>query len=284
MGRIRTIKPEFPQSESMGNVSREARLCFVLMWTIADDLGRLRGDSRLLASLLYPYDGDISKNVNKWVEELSLQECVTRYEVDGKTYIQIKNWASHQKIDRPSDSKIPHSSEAREDSTNTQRGLVLGKEGKGREEEGNGMESPAEQNEDLTLDGLVLRIKAEYPKRLGGSGWTPKVIPKLKAVPKDEWKTIIRGVIGYRHEMDKAGNIGTEFVKHIQTFFNNECWREFSSSEFYKPKPPDPEVGVDYRIYRFPGVEGPGIKYCIDKDEPFNQGAWERAKKAEMGL
>ena len=58
MARIRTIKPEFPQSESMGRVSRDARLCFVMLWTIADDSGRLRGNSRMLASLLFPYDDD----------------------------------------------------------------------------------------------------------------------------------------------------------------------------------------------------------------------------------
>ena len=45
MGRIRTIKPEFPQSESMGRVSRDARLTFILLWTMADDAGRLRSCS-----------------------------------------------------------------------------------------------------------------------------------------------------------------------------------------------------------------------------------------------
>ncbi len=46
MARIRSIKPEFPQSESMGNVSRDARLTFIQLWTLADDSGRLRGSSR----------------------------------------------------------------------------------------------------------------------------------------------------------------------------------------------------------------------------------------------
>lgn len=50
MGRIRTIKPEFPHSESMGRVSRDARLTFILLWTLSDDLGRLRGSSRAFCS------------------------------------------------------------------------------------------------------------------------------------------------------------------------------------------------------------------------------------------
>jgi hypothetical protein len=59
MGRIRTIKPEFPQSESVGRLSRDARLLFIQLWTVCDDSGRARGSSRMLASLLYPYDTDV---------------------------------------------------------------------------------------------------------------------------------------------------------------------------------------------------------------------------------
>lgn len=121
MGRIRTIKPEFPQSEKIGRLSREARLCFVMMWTIADDAGRLRGSSRMLASLLYPYDDDAAALMDGWVAELETFECIRRYEVNGSSYIQIANWLEHQKIDKPSASKIPafddHSTKPREAST-----------------------------------------------------------------------------------------------------------------------------------------------------------------------
>lgn len=110
MARIRTIKPEFPQSETMGNVSREARLCFILLWTLADDAGRLRGNPKMLASLLYPYDSDASRLMDKWLSELADNRCITRYEVDGNSYIQINGWTEHQKIDKPSASRIPQPS------------------------------------------------------------------------------------------------------------------------------------------------------------------------------
>jgi len=105
--RIRTIKPEFPQSESMGRVSREARLCFILLWTLADDSGRLRGNSRMLASLLYPYDVDAGTLIIDWIGELEREGCVTVYRIASDHYIQILNWLKHQKIDKPSQSKIP---------------------------------------------------------------------------------------------------------------------------------------------------------------------------------
>ena len=106
MARIRTIKPEFPQSESMGNVSRDARLCFILLWTLADDEGRLRGNSRMLASLLFPYDNDAPGLMDGWLKELADQDCIVRYGSSGATYIQVSKWLSHQKIDKPSKSKI----------------------------------------------------------------------------------------------------------------------------------------------------------------------------------
>jgi hypothetical protein len=118
MPRIRTIKPEFPQSESMGRVSREARLLFILLWTICDDAGRTRAASRMLASLLYPYDDDAAKRIDGWLKELERENCVVRYKVDGSTYLQICNWLNHQKIDKPSGSKIPPFANIREDSPN----------------------------------------------------------------------------------------------------------------------------------------------------------------------
>lgn len=107
MARIRSIKPEFPHSESMGEISREARLCFIMLWTIADDSGRLRGNSRMLASLLYPYDNDAPKLIDRWLTELQGVNCIIRYQVDGNNYIEICNWLIHQKIDKPSRSKLP---------------------------------------------------------------------------------------------------------------------------------------------------------------------------------
>lgn len=112
MARIRTIKPEFPQSESMGRVSRDARLLFILLWTLCDDSGRTRAASRMLASLLFPYDDDAPGLVDGWLTELEMVGCVVRYAVDGQTYVQVRKWAEHQRIDRPSPSKFPEFDES----------------------------------------------------------------------------------------------------------------------------------------------------------------------------
>ncbi len=136
MPRIRTLKPEFPQSESMGRVSRDARLTFIQLWTLADDEGRLRGNSRMLASLLFPYDDDAPGLIDGWLSELERERCIQRYVVEGDAYLQVTNWGLHQRIDRPTPSKIPKFDERsrmlakpREDSA-LDHGRDHGREGK----------------------------------------------------------------------------------------------------------------------------------------------------------
>lgn len=107
MARIRSIKPEFTQSETIGRLSRDARLLFIQLWTIVDDDGRTRAASRMLASLLYPYDDDAPKLIDRWLIELEDENCIRRYESDGSQYLEIVNWLKHQKIDRPTPSKLP---------------------------------------------------------------------------------------------------------------------------------------------------------------------------------
>ena len=144
MARIRSLKPELPQSESMGRVSRDARLLFIQLWTIADDSGRARGNSRMLASLLFPYDDDAPHLIDGWLDELEREGCIRRYVVDGQKYLDIPNWLKHQKIEKPSQSKLPPFTEA----SPTPPRIVAepsvtphprkGKEGKGVGEDGKG--------------------------------------------------------------------------------------------------------------------------------------------------
>ena len=106
--RIRTIKPEITDSPTLGRVSREARLVFVLLWTRADDAGRLAGEPRLLASTLFPFDEDVdAARVATWLDELAREGHVIRYQAEGRAWLAIPAWADHQKIDRPTPSRIP---------------------------------------------------------------------------------------------------------------------------------------------------------------------------------
>jgi hypothetical protein len=109
MPRIRTIQPNFARSPSMSRVTRDARLMFVLLWTIVDDEGRCHDDPALLADVLYPHDFDVERHLPVWLDELEGEGCVERYAVDGVDYLRIVHWHQHQHIDHPTASLLPPS-------------------------------------------------------------------------------------------------------------------------------------------------------------------------------
>jgi len=168
MARIRTIKPEFPQSETIGSLSRDARLLFIQLWTVADDFGRARASSRVLASLLYPYDEDAPSLIRGWLDELEAKTCIRRYEVEEKLYLDIPNWLKHQKIDRPTPSKLPEFRESlaspREPSMDIRRGSVREGKGEDRDREGTGTgtrpDSPSSALEGKSEENIPARALA----------------------------------------------------------------------------------------------------------------------------
>lgn len=169
MARIRTIKPEFPHSESMGRVSRDARLLFVLLWTLADDSGVTRGSSRILASLLYPYDDDAKKLIDKWIGELERENSIVRYLIDGHTYLKVLNWESHQRIDKPTPSRLPQFDEASRISRESSRGIPTSSDGIGSGSgpisgrEGKGPAIPEGVNAEAFLKWIGYRKAEKHP-------------------------------------------------------------------------------------------------------------------------
>lgn len=252
MARIRTIKPEFPQSESMGRVSREARLCFILLWTICDDSGRTRASSRMLASLLYPYDEDAGKRIDGWLTELETENCIVRYEIDGNTYLEVRNWLNHQRIDKPSASKIPPFVESSRILANVRESSCeegKGKERKGRE--GNGRERTLAESVSPPAG-----KELELPPNLNRQAW-------------DEW-------VAYRRE--RRLPVGTTVLrKHLnllasydaatqQTMIDSaigSSWQGLFAPKGIKPvvgngKPPMPPEFID-------GAWNPEFKVWMEK-------------------
>jgi hypothetical protein len=107
MARTRTIKPAFAHAPSMLRVDRETRLLFVLLWTIADDEGRLRGSVAGLAAQLFPIDSDALMFLATWLDALEREGCIERYTVEEIEYLRIANWHDHQYIRHPTPSSLP---------------------------------------------------------------------------------------------------------------------------------------------------------------------------------
>jgi hypothetical protein len=107
MARIRTIQPNFAHSATIMHLSRDARLLFIQLWTVVDDAGRSRASPAELAAQLYALDHDAPLLLPGWLDELEREGCIERYSVDGIDYLRVVNWRKHQKIDRPTPSRLP---------------------------------------------------------------------------------------------------------------------------------------------------------------------------------
>lgn len=238
MARIRTIKPEFPHSESMGRVSRDARLLFILLWTLADDSGRMRGSSRILASLLFPYDDDANEKIDGWLDELEAESSIVRYMVETHTYCEILNWQSHQKIDHPSKSKWPNFDQSSRDALEASRGLPkssarIKDQGSRTKDQG-----PKDQRTSVRRLGKTTiepewfaDFKNRYPERSGGMNWRAAIRAASARIADGHTPAeFLEGADRYRAFAKASGNFGTVYVKQPATFLGPdkhflEPWR-----------------------------------------------------------
>ncbi|MFD5319378.1 hypothetical protein [Streptomyces sp. NPDC127098] len=109
MARIRTIKPEAFVSETLASVSLTAERTFFGLLTQADDQGRHRDHAAIITGALWPLRPEHTPvHVEEDLHQLAEAGLICRYAgCDGRTYLHIVTWARHQKIDRPSRSRMP---------------------------------------------------------------------------------------------------------------------------------------------------------------------------------
>ena len=120
MARTRQIKPGFFMNEELASVPALGRLLFAGLWTIADREGRLEDRPAKLRAAVLPYD---RADGEKLIAQLAEKGFLLRYSVEGKHYLQIVNFAQHQKPhpkEQPSEIPAPLESESH-GSTGTSR-------------------------------------------------------------------------------------------------------------------------------------------------------------------
>jgi len=107
MPRIRTIKPEFFTSLTIADLPITARLTFIGLWTHCDDEGRCVDDARLIKAAVWPLDDRTAAEVEEDLKAIAHKSLIIRYEVDGRRYLAVRNWREHQRVNRPTPSRIP---------------------------------------------------------------------------------------------------------------------------------------------------------------------------------
>lgn len=104
--RKRQLPPDMPKREGFKNLSHDARLVYLLLYTIADDEGRLREDPDSLAYELFPGETSFGLRIEALLREIERERLIGRYDVRRSHYIVISDW-DEQKIDHPRPSKLP---------------------------------------------------------------------------------------------------------------------------------------------------------------------------------
>lgn len=93
MARARNIKPGFFRNADLVELPFEARLLFIGLWTIADKAGRLEYRPKQIKMELFPADSLDCAELIGTLEKIGVVEL---YEVEGKQYLQVVNFAKHQ--------------------------------------------------------------------------------------------------------------------------------------------------------------------------------------------
>lgn len=121
MARIRAIKPEFWSSGQVMECSPLARLMFIGLWNFCDDAGRMVLSCKRIKAQIFPADDMDAEAIRRMIDDLSTNDLVYVYRVDGKEFLQVTGW-HHQKIDRPRKSDLPSPPESLDDLSTNDRG------------------------------------------------------------------------------------------------------------------------------------------------------------------
>ncbi len=203
MARIRTIKPEFFRHESLQDLEisppgKYPMLVFEGLWGHCDSKGRFEWRPRQLKLDILPF---LPFDMTDTLDILNAAGMVTRYSVDGKEYGEIQSFEKHQRLsgkELTEGEKYPSNTENNGEAVGNQRGSVgeipESQEGKGREEEGNGV-NPAPKKP-ARFDPMQHLIALEVTEPVARD-WL--ALRKTKRAPATE--TAIAGIIS---EADKA--------------------------------------------------------------------------------
>jgi hypothetical protein len=158
VGRIRTIKPEFFRHEELSSLPEITHFFAAGLLCYADDDGYFNANEGLIKADIFPLR-EPSVSIHGMLKQL-VDVGYLRIGTNGtaRRYGHITNFYIHQRVNRPTPSKIKDLHITWEDSviTHTQLSEASSEEGKGREGKGTGnREESAPQKQD-TCDTRIL--------------------------------------------------------------------------------------------------------------------------------
>tara|TARA_R110001599_G_scaffold339851_1_gene559738 strand:- start:29058 stop:29873 length:816 start_codon:yes stop_codon:yes gene_type:complete len=137
MARIRSIKPEFWTDEDIALLESDTKLLALGLLNHSDDEGFFKAHEALVKAAVFPFSDD-SVNIHGRIKQLENIHYLSLFTgTDGKQYGHIRNFNNHQKINRPSPSKIKPFKPITDNSLSNHGAITGGKEqGTGNREQG----------------------------------------------------------------------------------------------------------------------------------------------------
>jgi len=108
MARIRSIKPEFWDSEDTANASLRARLLYIAMWNMADDYGIGDAAPIRLLSFAFPHDDLEVSDIPPLCGEIADRFGVVFYRHESRAYYFISNFDKHQRTEKKAKQRTPY--------------------------------------------------------------------------------------------------------------------------------------------------------------------------------
>ena len=225
MARIRTIKPEFWLDEDLAELPPETRLLAIGLLNHSDDEGYFKANHMIIRAAIFPFT-DNSVNVQGMLTELSKIGYLRLFSgVDGKQYGQIVNFLKHQKVNKPSDSKIKGLEDSRnttgilpEDSTQERKGKEQGT-GKGKEHVSREL-----------LANWFEELWSHFDTALGQKGSKKKALAQFLRIAPDEpvYSQIAMALqeqVTRKTEL-KDRNQFYESFPHVERWLRDERWND----------------------------------------------------------
>ena len=224
MARIRTVKPDFWTDGNMVKLSPFARLLYIGMWNFTlCDHGHVADDAMKLKLQVLPMD---AVDIDALLAEIMAAGRVVRVaDKDGRSYLLVKRFEDHQKIDPRWKTRCPACAQVDSltltetpvslgelpETPQSSPTLPLGREGMGRESKKT-PSSPAKPSMEFDT------FWAQYPRKVGKEAARKAF---TKAMTKTTHDKIMTGVEDLRIRV--AGK-DQQFTPHPATWLNEGRW------------------------------------------------------------
>lgn len=232
MARIRMIKPDVRESEKVASWPIEVRYFWVLLWGYVDDHGKGKDNPLLVKSDCFPLDVEITGDVvDGWLWLLAESGVIARYENGGQKYLEVVNWAEHQKPQHPKPDVLP--GHAAVGSVRRDRHEVVMKpSGKSREaltpelsRDGSefelGMSAPASGGDTVRQPDYFSIAYESWPKKVDRKDAAVKWPKAVKEFGRGEAELV---EIVKAHGAAYQGNFARQFIPSLLVWLNRARW------------------------------------------------------------